>query len=1249
MKCRRWLYAVSCRFPAWLKQAKFTGTLSAAISLAAFGAVQAKAAIVATTITGHVYSGTDSTGVLGFPPGTNLKGKAYTLTFYFDDTQGTQSTSGSCPPTPCGSSINNSALTGEPWPPPATAVLQIAGGAPWIFGELGASTVLSTVQRDTGSLGSSIGLALEENYAAGGGADSLNGLVTPASGTVLTTDYNWEDALYNNNLGPTQIGFGIEPVYGGVTQSANGYLNLSSITVSGPISNPSAKGNGNCGICNATSSGATASQLAGGAAVTSSNGNRAGQFVGGDPITLGTGNLFEQATDYTTAGQNPLSLSRYYNSAFVNPTSYAVTLGGKWRSNYDRYLHIVTTPSATGYVTAERPDGQQLTFTSSGTTWVTDSDVDYTLTNSGATWTLTDPDDTVETYTAPGVEATLHSIVARNGYTQTLSYHTNGTLHTVTDSYSRVLTFNYTGGLLTSVTTPETTSVQYGYTSGMLTTVIYPTSPTTTLTYLYENLSLPTALTGITDENGHRYATWAYDTTGRATSSLLGDTLNANQTTITYPTSTTATVTNAFGVVDTYTFSTIQGIPKVSGISRAATSNTAAATRSFGYDSNGYLNSATDWNGNQTTYLNNTHGDPLTINEAVGSSLARTTHIMYDTTWVHLPYTIAPTGLTTTFIYDSSGNVQTKTDTDTGTQTVPYSTSGTTRTWTNTWTTTGQLQTVTGPRTDLTQETQFGYTGGVLTSITDALSHLTTINTYTAGGLPKKITDPNSVITTLTYDGRQRLLTSVLHASAGNLTTSYVYDHAGNLTKTTLPDSSFLSNTYDNAHRLTRITNALGQYINYTLDYLGDRTAINTYTYSGTLKRQHSATFDFLGRMLTDVGGVSQTTTYAYDPMGNATSIIDPKTHTTTQMFDALNRLYQVTDRTTGVTTTAYDTKDQVTSVTDPNSHATSYIRDGFEDVIEQASPDSGTSVYTYDLADNLTQKTDGASIVTNHTYDALNRELTRTFPADSTNNIAKTYDQSGHGFGIGRVTSQTDQAGSLSNTFDERGNNTHNQRVNSGTTDDTYTSYDNASRIATYTNPSQWNVIYTRDAMGQVTAIGSNPPGVYGTPTPVISSITHLPFGPAASLSFANGVNRTAAHDLDYRETQIKDQGTGTVMKLTYTYDMNDNVHILTDAVLALNTQTLGYDHMDRLTSAVSGTGGYGTFGWTYDLNGNRKTETNGSTVTYTYVTGTNRLHSRNDSSSTGWTYNGAGENIKLYFGSYLDLTYAYDQSERI
>src|SRR5208337_4571489 len=92
---------------------------------------------------------------------------------------------------------------------------------------------------------------------------------------------------------------------------------------------------------------------------------------------------------------------------------------------------------------------------------------------------------------------------------------------------------------------------------------------------------------------------------------------------------------------------------------------------------------------------------------------------------------------------------------------------------------------------------------------------------------------------------------------------------------------------------------------------------------------------------------------------------------------------------------------------------------------------------------------------------------------------------------------------------------------------------------------------------------------------------------------------------------TNIADALSSTKLQdLSYAYDNANNVKSVTDAVNAANSQTLTYDSINRLISAASGTGGYGTFSWTYDKVGNRLTQVQGSTTTtYTYATGSNRL----------------------------------------
>jgi len=985
--------------------------------------------------------------------------------------------------------------------------------------------------------------------------------------------------------------------------------------------------------------------------------NSIGQASAGDPVNVATGNVFTSVVDYTTAGQNPLALIRYYNS--LSTTVGAATnsnLGVNWRTNFDRTLSFTPATGTPTSIQAFRPDGQGVNFTASGSSWVTDTDMDFSLTQNGTTWTLRGPDNTVETYNSAGKVTT---IVEQNGYTQNLVYGTGGNLSTVTDSYSRTLTFTpNSNGLIQSVTTPDAESFTYGYTVGSgstanrLTSVTYSTTPSTSQTYLYQNASYPFAMTGIMDENNNQYATWTYDGSGRGQTSQRGS--GANLTTFAYNSNGTTTVTNPFGVADTYTFTTFQGIPKVTGISRAATSTTAAATRTFGYDSNGYLNSETDWNGNDTTLVNNTQGNPTTVNYAVGSAVTFTKTISYDPTFIRLPHQIVTPGLTSTFAYDTLGNPLTRTDLDTTTNTVPYSTNGQSRVTTFTWSTTGQETSIKLPRTDVTAKTTFGYdTTGALTSVTDALSHQTKITAHTGGGLPLTVVDPNSVTTTLTYDARLNLHTQTIDTAGGNYTTTWNWDPAQFVGSVVKPDGSTLTFGHDTAHRLTSVTDLLSNNITYTLDALGDKTLVQFKNNTNLVTASHSADFDALGRITSDIGGMNQTTTFTYDPQGNNLTITPPSpSGEITQTFDALNRLATRVDPTPGGTTIiGYDAHNRILSVEDANAHTTTNVFDGFGERTQTASPDSGTTVYHYDLDSNLSQEVLPGSLTATYTFDAVDRAKTVKYTGDSTLNVTNTYDQTGHGFGVGHLTSSTDQIGSLSFTFDERGNRTVETRTPSGVTGFTTTyGYDAASNIASITYPSTTLVQYGRDTMGKVTSVTAKPPGA-SSATNIATSIGYEPFGPVSSLTYGNGITGTYAFDLDYRATTRLDRGSATVSSLAYGYFTNNSVQTITDSVHAANTQTLGYDSMDHLITATSGTGGYGTFGFTWDGVSNLKTQTvNGTATTLNLVTGTNQLSTLVTGSSTETVATTSEGNISsLKVGSTTVQTFSYNKANEL
>jgi RHS repeat-associated protein len=914
-----------------------------------------------------------------------------------------------------------------------------------------------------------------------------------------------------------------------------------------------------------------------------------GSCPGGNHIDIGSGNKYETVVDYRTAGPNQLSFARYYNSLAGSGT-FAVALGNNWRSTYDRYLHLTSPSGVVTAVVAERANGQVLFFTKSGGNWISDADVDVQLAQTGGTsWTLIDHDDTVETYSVNGSgEGLLTSIQARNGYSQTLQYNASNQLISVTDTYNRTLIFAYANGLMQTVTTPDGLVLTYAYTApgggNVLTSVSYSTTPATSLTYLYENTSLPFALTGIVDEDGNRYATWSYDSYGRSLSSQHAG--GADLTTVIYDDTTgNRTVANALGEQMLYKFTTVQNVPKVSEIDRMASSTTAAAKKTFTYDSNGYTASVTDWNGNLTTYVNDVHGQPTSITEASGTAQARTKTIAYLSNY-HLPASMVTPGLTTTYTYDASGNLLTKTDTDTTSTTVPYSTNGTARVTTYTWANFLPAS-VQGPRTDAKELTTYTYDStGALTATTNALNQTTKNTQHLPGGLPQTVIDTNGVTTNLAYDARNRLLSSTVVTAAGSLVTSSTYDAAGNIISVTQPDGSSLTNTYDAAHRLIGIADIFQESSSYTLDALNDRTLTNVADTTGKVQHTHSGSFDALGRMLQDIGGVGQTTIYTYDGNGNAVTITDPLNHQTQHAFDALNRPITTTDHAGNVTQTSYDAHDRIISATDPNLNTTQYIYDGFGDLIQQVSPTTGTTVYRYDLAGNLIQRVDARGVVANFTYDALDRVATTAYPGAAAENITYTYDQPGHGFGVGRLTSVADAAGTLSRSYDERGDVLSENRVQGGATLSTAYGYDAARRVVSVRYPSGLTASYVRDAMGRITGITAAAGGTKAQTIPVVSGVGYKPFGPKKALTFGNGIVETRTFDADYRETLLSDTGSHPFQNLIYAYDLANNVSSITDSVTAGNSQTFGYDSLNRLTSAA---GAYGTLSYTYDAIGNR------------------------------------------------------------
>jgi RHS repeat-associated protein len=928
-----------------------------------------------------------------------------------------------------------------------------------------------------------------------------------------------------------------------------------------------------------------------------------------------------------------------------------------------------------------RHTGQTIKFTKSGSNYNPPTayrNVKLTYSSSTELYTFRDADGTVETYSKYG-DLKYYTTPSGNRITIGYSYLEDigdWRMNRAYDSFGREMQFLFEGGVLSQVTAFDGGIYKYVYDNAHIATgtpnanrlkeVTYPDDTPETDTdnprvvYHYEDAAHPFALTGITNENGDRYATWAYDSDGRPISSEHAG--GVERTTVDHTSGATRTVTNALGKTALYHFVASAGEPRLSQIEGQASANCPAADAFTTYDSNGFVASETDFEGNTTTYVNNSRGLPTTVTEASGSADERTTTITWHATH-NLPTQVVEPGLRTDFTYTSGGLVLTRTETDLTTHTVPYTTAGRSRTWTYAYNAEGLLASVDGPRTDVADTTGYTYTAaGYLATVTDALGHVTTVTGHDGMGRPLSVTDAHGVVTDLAYDPRGRLTSVTVNAASGNATTAIAYTPAGDVARITRPDQSYLDFVYDPARRLTSIVDNLGERIDYTLNLAGNRTATMVRAAGGAVTRSTTATFDELGRVLTQVGAGAQVTGFAHDKNSLLVGVTDPLSRQTGYAYDALNRLIQVTDAATNTVPLAYDGRDNLTQVTDQRGLATAYVVDGFGYVIQAASPDTGVTVNVYDEAGNLTRTTDARGVVTDLAYDSLDRLTAKTFPAAGAENVAFTYDGAGAGFGIGRLTGMTDPSGSTAWSYDERGNVVTEVRTINGTPFTTFYAYDLADNLTAITYPSGRVVTYLRDALGRVSEVRSRPtPG--GADVTLASTVAYLPFGPVSGLAYGNGLVLARAFDLDYRMTAQAVTATGvTAQDLGYGYDPASNITATNDNRVPARSQGFTYDALDRLTQ---GTGLYGQLGYTYDAVGNRLTRgkagPGGFTETSVIGANDNRLVSvtggavaRNftytaaghvtGDGTLGFTISAAGRNVEAKLNGVTLATYVHN-----
>lgn len=922
----------------------------------------------------------------------------------------------------------------------------------------------------------------------------------------------------------------------------------------------------------------------------------------------------------------------------------------EWNVEGLPYLNIDTRFNGMTLGRLKMPSGRTLTYTktASSNSWARYSDKDGVLDDNGTGFQFTSPNGTVYQFDSEG---RLTSKTYRNGQTHTVTYPTS-TKAVITDSFGRSAEFYYedipltitsSTRVITKFIDPAGNEYRYEHDNkGYITKAIYPDetpidwSDNPFKEYVYDDRTYTKVLTGIIDENGEQYASYGYDAKSRATSTEhAGGAIKAaiNYLDGTNVGETTADESSVKFYRDAanyreavYHHKVFNGVNKITKLEQKPCVDCVVGDYTYDYDENGFLSQATSPEGDITKYTYNLRGLLESKTEAFGTTEERTVTTSWHSNY-KLPLTIDEPQRLTTYSYDTNGNLLSRS--------VKDKTTNDTRAVSYTYNALGQVLTVDGPRTDVSDITTYEYdASGNLTKIINALNQETVITSHDAHGKPLSITDPNGTVTTLTYHPRG-WLTSV--TTDGDSTT-YDYDNVGQLTSVTMANGVVLHYEYDAAHRLTAIVDAVGNRIEYTLDNYGNRTRTDIKDSSGTINSYAEQVYNDLGQLKQALGANNQVNEFDYDAEGKPTQNEDALDNPTTQHFDSLDRLQKVVDPALGETEFDYDNQDRLTSVTDATDKTTSYQYNAFGDVLSVTSPDTGTTSMTYDSAGNVLTTTDARNITATYSYDALNRVTNIDYPGTA-EDLSFNYDSivgantSSQSYGIGRLSSITDESGSTSYEYDAKGQLVNETRTVNGINFNTGYAYDAAGLITQVTYPSGRTVDYQRNTLGQVTSMTTTASGQTQT---IANTISYLPFGPLTDLTYGNGKVLTQSFDQDYRLTSKNTTG---LYQLGYGYTPRNNIDAITDALDSTKNQTFDYDALARLTDA---SGQYGIQSYSFDAIGNRLSKTqDGIIENYTYSTTNHRLESVE---TTNLTYDAIGNTLTKG-----DLTFTYNQVGRL
>ncbi|EIQ00557.1 RHS repeat-associated core domain protein [Opitutaceae bacterium TAV1] len=596
----------------------------------------------------------------------------------------------------------------------------------------------------------------------------------------------------------------------------------------------------------------------------------------------------------------------------------------------------------------------------------------------------------------------IANITDRWGKQQTFTYGSAG-LQTVKDAYGRTLTFTWSGSNITSVADSTGRSVSFTYTNNDQATAKDTLGKVTTFAYDSSH-----CLTSIKNPLNQTTVVNRYDSEGRVyEQDLEGNT-----------------------------------------------------SKRWKLAFSGIRNTEINPSGGQTIYFYDRIGRPLAVRDALGNQ-----KIMNYDGQDHLIAEATPKGEVTFYSYDKDHNlltVKNPWNTVTAhtydashrrTKTTVTTSDNTVRTTSYAYDSgnaTDRPNSVTDPKGYVTK---FAYnTDGTLAQQTDPAGFVTKF-AYNTVGEPVTVTQPDGSVVTTTWDNRGN--PASVKDARGN-TTSQTFDTERRPLVSTFPGGSTAKNTYDAAGNLETVTDQLGNVARFTYSASGD-VLTETVANGTTDAAVTTHAYDARNWKVTTTDPLSKVTTFAYDAAGRLTSIKDALGKITTFAYDANGQKTSTTTSLGNKITQTYTALGAPHETTDPNGGKTTRAYNLLGEPVIVQNRRGKQYLQSFDANGNPLISQTPMGYQKSNTWD--NRNLLTATKLEDGSNITYTYSN------VGRVTQQTDPAGTIKFTYDANGNPL---TVTEGTQTITRT-WDALDRPLTYTNAQNKKITYAWHANGLI------------------------------------------------------------------------------------------------------------------------------------------------------------------------------------